>query len=342
MNSWIPKGPRPYTHSVATTWIISFNEIRKNNSTVAHFFQLLAFFNPDGILIEFLKSGTEGMDNDLERLIFDEFEISEALSSLEMFSLIKWVRQNSKIVIHRLVQAVVKDEMSEMDLTTFYALVVDICNRAFPREWDKSRALRRLYIGQVIGQLVDPDASETLESANVMHRVGWFVREDGKTIDSERILLRSWGIFRRILGEEHPDTLASMSDLAIIYRVQGRTGEAAALQEEVLQKRRRILGEEHPDTLRSMNNLANTYSDQGRTAEAAALHEEVLQKQRRILGEEHPDTLTSMANLALTYRDRGKTAESAALQDSLRKRRRILGDEHPHTLPSMVNEDDQA
>ena len=97
-----------------------------------------------------------------------------------------------------------------------------------------------------------------------------------------------------------------MNNLALTYSDQGRTGEAAALQEEVLQKRRRILGEEHPDTLRSMNNLALTYSDQGRTGEAAALQEEVLQKQRRILGEEHPDTLRSMNNLAITYSASGQ------------------------------------
>lgn len=95
---------------------MSFNEIRKSNSTAAHLFQLLAFFNPDGILIEFLKSGTKGMDNNLERLVFDEFEFTEALSSFETFSLINWDKQSNNIVIHRLVQAVVKDEMSEMDL----------------------------------------------------------------------------------------------------------------------------------------------------------------------------------------------------------------------------------
>ena len=71
---------------------MSFNEIRKNNSTAAHLFQLLAFFNPDGILIEFLNSGTERMDHDLERLVLNDYEFREAMSSFEMFSLIKWDR----------------------------------------------------------------------------------------------------------------------------------------------------------------------------------------------------------------------------------------------------------
>jgi hypothetical protein len=66
----------------------------------------------------------------------------------------------------------------------------------------------------------------------------------------------------------------SMGNLASTYRDQGRTGEAAALQEEVMEKHRQILGAEHPNTLTSMNNLALTYRDQGKTGEAAALQEE--------------------------------------------------------------------
>jgi hypothetical protein len=59
----------------------------------------------------------------------------------------------------------------------------------------------------------------------------------------EYLLARSFQIYRRILGAEHHDTLKSMNNLAITYRVQGRTAEAAALHEEVLEKRRRNLFE---------------------------------------------------------------------------------------------------
>ena len=76
--------------------------------------------------------------------------------------------------------------------------------------------------------------------------------------------------------------LTLMANLAVTYSDQGRTDEAAVLQEEVLQKRRRILGEEHPNTLTSMANLAVTYRDQGRTGEAVALEEEVLQKRKQL------------------------------------------------------------
>src|SRR6202022_473787 len=121
---------------------------------------------------------------------------------------------------------------------------------------------------------------------------------------------------RRILGEEHPETLMSMSNLT--YWSRGKLNEAAELQENVLEARRRTLGEEHPDTLMSMHNLASTYRNQGpKMNQAAELQEKGLEASRRRLGEEHPDTWMSMDNLAMMYWKQGKTNQAAELQENV-------------------------
>ena len=74
-----------------------------------------------------------------------------------------------------------------------------------------------------------------------------------------------------MLGEEHPDTLISMGNLASTYMNQGRWKEAEELQAQELEICSRVLGEEHPDTLTSMGNLASTYMNQGRWKEAEEL-----------------------------------------------------------------------
>jgi len=56
--------------------------------------------------------------------------------------------------------------------------------------------------------------------------------------------------------------------------------DAAALQEEALEKQKKILGPDHPNTLTSMGNLALVYLDQGRTGDAAGL-QELLEKRDR-------------------------------------------------------------
>jgi hypothetical protein len=54
---------------------------------------------------------------------------------------------------------------------------------------------------------------------------------------------------KRTLGEEHSDTLVSIRNLAVIYRVQGKLQDAADLQERTLEASKRTLGEVHPVTL---------------------------------------------------------------------------------------------
>lgn len=65
-------------------------------------------------------------------------------------------------------------------------------------------------------------------------------------------------IRKRVLGEEHPDTLENMDNLTSIFRDLGRLQEAKTLEVQVLQTRKAKLGEDHPDTLESMADLALT------------------------------------------------------------------------------------
>lgn len=61
---------------------------------------------------------------------------------------------------------------------------------------------------------------------------------------------------RRILGEEYPDTMSAMNNLAITLGDRGQLNEAAKLMKEVLEKMKQILGEQHPKTKVAAQNLA--------------------------------------------------------------------------------------
>jgi hypothetical protein len=64
---------------------------------------------------------------------------------------------------------------------------------------------------------------------------------------------------RRVLGEEHPDTLTSMGNLADTYRHQGRWKEAEELALQVLEKQTKVLGHSHPDTLATASWVARSF-----------------------------------------------------------------------------------
>ena len=126
---------------------------------------------------------------------------------------------------------------------------------------------------------------------------------------------------RRVLGEDHPDTLASADGLAVSLRaVGGHPGTLASagslasighpgehqaareLGEDTLARRRRVLGEDHPDTLASAHGLAISLRAVGEHQAARELDEDTLARRRRVLGEDHPDTLASAHGLAISLR----------------------------------------
>ncbi len=145
-------------------------------------------------------------------------------------------------------------------------------------------------------------------------------------------------LYAKHRGADHPETLASMNNLANSYAALGRHADALKLREETLDRRRATLGADDRDTLNSMNNLANSYAALGRHAEALKLHEETLDRRKASLGLDHPDTLASMNNLAISYDTLGAHAEAVKLREetlALVKSTFALG--HPRILAAMSN-----
>jgi hypothetical protein len=71
----------------------------------------------------------------------------------------------------------------------------------------------------------------------------------GKCVKVERIQREVLGVQRRVLGEEHPDTLTSAGNLAMSFAYQGKYAEAEEMLQAALAAQQRVLGSAHPDTL---------------------------------------------------------------------------------------------
>jgi tetratricopeptide (TPR) repeat protein len=333
-----------YVESVATTWRMSFQRIEENNTDASKLLRLLAFLNPDGILVDFLDRGNEGLNAELREIITNEDRFYEALCELERFSMIERHDECTNaqhIVIHRLVQSVIKDEMSPEDFSTMAEAVIGLCDCAFPRQDDWSNEMllqRRRYQEQIVTPLSSIQQIKSSRLGRLLRRVGEFLTEDGKYQQAGKLLETAIVILGATRGSEHLDTLRAIFSLGLLYHDQGRWEDAANLEGKVLEARRRLHGEEHPDTLSAMANMAVTYCDQGRWGEAAKLQEKLLEIQGRLLGEEHPKTLREMRCLAQTYSEHDQWEDAAKLgAKAFEAMRRLLGKEHPDTLRVMAN-----
>ena len=155
----------------------------------------------------------------------------------------------------------------------------------------------------------------------------WILPEHESTIrNSKAIISASITLSaEQALGEQHPDTAQTLSNLAYLYHHQDQFEEAMHFLQRSLSIRQQVLGMEHPDTATSLNALALLYRDQGRYEEAEPFFQQALAIRKQIFGTEHPQTAHSLSNLAWLYRNLGKYHEAELLyEQSLTIRKRIL------------------
>jgi tetratricopeptide (TPR) repeat protein/tRNA A-37 threonylcarbamoyl transferase component Bud32 len=181
-------------------------------------------------------------------------------------------------------------------------------------------------------------ADQPAVEASIRHTLGVTYLYLGDLDPATRQHERALALRRRILGPDHPDTLKSMSDLAVVYQAAGRLADALPLFEDVLARRRARLGPDHADSFVAMSDLALAYQQAGRLTAAVPLLEQGLKGQHARLGPDHPDTLQSMNYLALAYDEAGRPADALPLfEETLRRRQAVLGSDHPSTLQSISN-----
>ncbi|KAK2591134.1 hypothetical protein QQS21_011172 [Conoideocrella luteorostrata] len=155
------------------------------------------------------------------------------------------------------------------------------------------------------------------------------VRNEGPVGRSRSVTRASEDARKETLGEDHPDTLESIDNLAYLYRDQGRYNEAEEPEVQVMETYEKNLGQDHDLTTRSKFGLSSTLWYKGEQDAAAALQVEVMETLKKKLGEKHPDTLSAMGQLAVTYRYHGRFEDATSLmRQCALLRRHTLGASH--------------
>ena len=145
--------------------------------------------------------------------------------------------------------------------------------------------------------------------------------------DTERALEyaeRSYEIRKEVLGEEHPETLITRYNIAMMRGVSEGPEKKLELLEEVYELQKKNLGEDDPDLLTTLSSIAYSYYEMKDYEKSLKLSEKVYESKKNVLGEEHPDTvdeLHKMANMIDAYRALGGNEKASELIGRLERLR---------------------
>ena len=332
--------PLDYQHTVATTWSLALQQLRATEPVAVDLLTLMSFLAPDDLPQPLLATHHGELPEPLGGAARDPLALADAIATLRRYSLTRVVADG--LYMHRLLQTVVRAALDGKAERFWAACAVRLLRSGFPRrsdevaawpEWERllPHALAAADYGRRLD--VEPEAWLFLQQ-----QASVYLRRRGQYGQAADLQVQVLAARRQMLGDDHPDTLTSMDNLAETRRLGGELQAAHDLNEQTFAARQRILGDDHPDTLDSMDNLALTRGALGDLQGAHQLHEQTLTAGRRILGKDHHYPLISMNNLALTRRDLGDLSGARDLfEQVLAARQQMLGDDHPDTLTSMHN-----
>ena len=333
--------PLDYAKPVVAAWNLSIDRLRQQSPASVRLLQILAFCSADPISATLLYS-----DAMLECLLpYDgtlsqKLMIGRVIREISRFALVKVDRSTNSVQIHRLVQAVIRSQMSEEEQVDARHEVHKILRGARPRQGETDDPANWSTYDIIWPHLGASLAEECDDPRTRRLLIDW-VRYQWKQGQFESCLAlarRLETLWSRALGPDAPQTLYLQFHIANVLRSQGRFHDARDLDTYVLERQREVLGPDHPHALITANGLGADLRALGNFQESLAADQATYESFKEQFGEDYPRTLVAAHNLGCSLRLVGDCVTARRLdEETLDRQRQVLGPEHPSTLQSAAS-----
>ncbi|MDP9191942.1 MAG: FxSxx-COOH system tetratricopeptide repeat protein [Acidobacteriota bacterium] len=236
-------------HTIATTWKLSIDNIRE----VARPVMLCAFVAPDEIPRSLLN------DSDGKHVV------NKAVAAARAYSLIR--ADAESIGIHKLVQFVIRDEMSADERAQWARKACAVVNNAFPMNPEDSRewrpAARLLPHVQAACGIAEGEEAGNADAGPLLNRAGMYLRHRGIIDAALDIFDRAERWVVRFGGGDAAALAAIRANAAV---ARGETGDRAGsidVFRAKLELDRRTYGDLHMVVALDLNNLGNAFAESG-------------------------------------------------------------------------------
>jgi hypothetical protein len=277
-----------YGHSVMTVWETSYSAVEEQLPQACQLLTLLAFIDYEDIFLGLfgLESASDAAPAKMSWMSIwndgqlDLNRLERCFTILERYSLIQRQTNNAWYTMHSLVQAWDHDQLllDKPRMRVFCVAAFQMVFKAMLTCADlpesKLRPLPHLRssVDNVIQSGVDPGMDD-IELIDKIEHMGSFATDMGSW--KEAGIMKKEVLEKRqmMLGDEHPDTISAMNNLANTLSDQDKLDEAVRMSQNALEMSERALGTDHPTTILIRSNvsiLSSMLSKPGKTTRIPA------------------------------------------------------------------------
>jgi len=333
------EGVTDHPQAVSTTLSLAFDKVVHSNAAAAELLRLCAFLHADAIPEAFLSTGYHFLGERLGPVVADPLLLHEAIRCLYGYSLLSRNVQEQTLSIHRLVQTVIQEGMSEHERALWQRRVIRLLAALVPEvSYETWRQCERLLPHVLFWTSTTADHVWNQEAGEVLCKAADYLRERAQYQEAEPLYQRALRMCKQIQRLDRSQEARALSGLALLYAEQGKHEQAEPLYQQALFIREQSLGQEHPEVARLLNTLANLYLMQGKYGQAEPLYQRALCIWEQSLGKTHPMVARPLHNLALLYAKQSKYELAEPLyQQALAIDEKAYGPRHPDVAYPLHN-----
>jgi hypothetical protein len=320
-----------YQGRLDSAWALSLERLRSEAPAAVQLLQLAAFLAPEPIPLRLFAEHAELLAEPLRTIATDADELDDLVGLIVGLSLIR--RQGDRIQVHRLVQAMIRHQLSPSEHQIKQERVLALLAAAHPGD-PNDPANRGSYSELAPHVLATaPLADDRPANRQLVLDTASYLQGRG---DSHAVRVLAAELLDRwtaALAPDHPHALAAAAELTVALVRQGEPTRACWLGEDTVERSRRALGLDHGTTLEAAAALTAALVQLDKTAPARWLGEDTVERSRRVLGPDNPTTLKGAAVLTFALVREGEPTRARWLgEDAVERSRRVLGPDHPLTL----------
>jgi tetratricopeptide (TPR) repeat protein len=326
--------------SVSTTLHLSVQRIAHQQPAVGDLLYLCAFLHPEAIPEELFSAGASHLGPTLDSLVSDPYQFDLALAVLRSASLVTRSPQSKTFSLHRLVQAVLVDQMEPAQRCLWSERAIRMVNAAFPEDTLKTWALceRLLTLALACVSLIAFTGNELPEISALLFKAGSYLMARGRYREADPLLSQAVALAEQQHGTDHLLLILRLDKQAELFWNQGKYEEAERVLQRMLVLEMHYMGQHHSGTAETLSKLAVLYASQGKYEKAEPLYQRALHIQRQQLGHEHFQVSTTLNNLAYLYWRQGKYGEAESLyKQALSIWERQLDPDQPEIASPLTN-----
>ncbi|GAT70633.1 cytochrome C [Planomonospora sphaerica] len=319
--------PSDYPLSMTAAWSLSVSQLEVKLPEAVELLRCCAFFGPEPIPRDVFGTLPAGLaaQSRLGGLLADPILLSKAIRELGRYALARIDSKSRTIQVHRLVQALLRDELEEQEHLAFRHEVHLLLAAATPGVPDDT-ATWSSY-GELLGH-VRPAQVKVCREPLIRRFALDIVRylyASGDYRSARNLVEEFIEEWRAGQEEDDPVVLSARRHLGEALRELGEYQASFELNSVTLARMRTALGPDHEETLQLTNSHGADFRTRGDFSDALRHDEESLTLHQAVFGADHGRTLLAGNNLAVDYMLVGDYGRARRLQTDVFKQIRSSG-----------------